>query len=139
VQPDFVGAFEAAPGKTPHQFREAVEKDHGRQDVRRCQDPVTLDGLEPDISHFLPEPRGHEWKGEIQRVLLVQIFRAEFWMSWSFSLAVIAMTFARAMRRWAGSSSVCGRRSKSAAKVCESRSLTVQAGPSYGCIAEPPE
>jgi predicted transposase YbfD/YdcC len=27
---DFVSAFEAAPGKTPHQFHEVVEKDHGR-------------------------------------------------------------------------------------------------------------
>jgi predicted transposase YbfD/YdcC len=33
---DFFIAFEAAPAKTPHQFHEVVEKDHGRIEVRRC-------------------------------------------------------------------------------------------------------
>lgn len=33
---DFFAAFQSAPDKTPHQFDEIVEKDHGRLEVRRC-------------------------------------------------------------------------------------------------------
>ncbi len=33
---DFFVAFESAPDKTPHQFVEVIEKDHGRLEVRRC-------------------------------------------------------------------------------------------------------
>ena len=33
---DFFDAFQAAPEKTPHQFDEAVDKNHGRLEVRRC-------------------------------------------------------------------------------------------------------
>ena len=33
---DFFVAFESAPDKTPHQFDEVIEKDHGRLEVRRC-------------------------------------------------------------------------------------------------------
>jgi len=33
---DFFVAFQSAPDKTPHQFAEVVEKDHGRLEVRRC-------------------------------------------------------------------------------------------------------
>jgi predicted transposase YbfD/YdcC len=32
---DFFVAFESAPDKTPHQFDEVIEKDHGRLEVRR--------------------------------------------------------------------------------------------------------
>jgi len=54
---DFVSAFEAAPGKTPHQFHEVVEKDHGRLAVRRCHVFDPLDGLLapnrwPDLKSF---------------------------------------------------------------------------------------
>lgn len=33
---DFFAAFLANSDKTPHQFDEVVEKDHGRLEVRRC-------------------------------------------------------------------------------------------------------
>lgn len=33
---DFFAAFQAAPDKTPHQFDEQIDKDHGRLEVRRC-------------------------------------------------------------------------------------------------------
>ncbi len=33
---DFFATFQIAPDKTPHQFAEEVEKDHGRLEVRRC-------------------------------------------------------------------------------------------------------
>jgi predicted transposase YbfD/YdcC len=54
---DFVSAFEAAPGKTPHQFHEVVEKDHGRLEVRRCHVFDQLDCLHaperwPDLKSF---------------------------------------------------------------------------------------
>jgi predicted transposase YbfD/YdcC len=54
---DFVSAFEAAPGKTPHQFHEVVEKDHGRLEVRRCHVFDPLDCLHaperwPDLKSF---------------------------------------------------------------------------------------
>jgi predicted transposase YbfD/YdcC len=54
---DFVSAFEAAPGKTPHQFHEVVEKDHGRLEVRRCHVFGQLDCLHaperwPDLKSF---------------------------------------------------------------------------------------
>jgi predicted transposase YbfD/YdcC len=54
---DFVSAFEAAPGQTPHQFHEVVEKDHGRLEVRRCHVFDQLDCLHapdrwPDLKSF---------------------------------------------------------------------------------------
>lgn len=54
---DFVSAFEAAPGKTPHQVSEVVEKDHGRLEVRRCHVFDQLDCLHapsrwPDLKSF---------------------------------------------------------------------------------------
>jgi len=54
---DFVSAFEAAPIKTPHQFHEVVEKDHGRLEVRRCHVFDPLDCLHaperwPDLKSF---------------------------------------------------------------------------------------
>lgn len=54
---DFLEAFQAAPGKTPHQFHEAVEKDHGRFEVRRCHVFDQLDCLHapqrwPDLKAF---------------------------------------------------------------------------------------
>ncbi len=54
---DFVDAFEAAPGKTPHQFHEVVEKDHGRFEVGRCHVFDQLDCLHaperwPDLKSF---------------------------------------------------------------------------------------
>ena len=42
---DFFMAFQAAPDKTPHRFDEAVEKDHGRLEVRRCYAFDQLDCL----------------------------------------------------------------------------------------------
>ena len=54
---DFFTSFQAAPEKTPHQFDEAVEKDHGRQEVRRCYAFNQLDCLHaperwPDLKSF---------------------------------------------------------------------------------------
>ena len=54
---DFVSAFEAAPGKTPHPFHEVVEKDQGRLEVRRCPVFDPLDCLHapnrwPDLKSF---------------------------------------------------------------------------------------
>ncbi|MBO3702479.1 MAG: ISAs1 family transposase [Candidatus Accumulibacter sp.] len=54
---DFFSAFEAAPGKTPHQFHEVVEKNHGRLEVRRCYVFDQLDCLHaperwPDLQSF---------------------------------------------------------------------------------------
>ena len=54
---DFISAFEAAPDKTPHQFHEVVEKDHGRLEVRRCYVFDQLDCLHaperwPDLKSF---------------------------------------------------------------------------------------
>ncbi len=54
---DFVSAFEAAPGQTPHQFHEVVEKNHGRLEVRRCHVFDQLDCLHapdrwPDLKSF---------------------------------------------------------------------------------------
>ena len=42
---DFMAAFEAAPDKTPHQFDEVIEKDHGRIEIRRCYAFTQLDCL----------------------------------------------------------------------------------------------
>jgi predicted transposase YbfD/YdcC len=55
---DFFIAFEAAPAKTPHQFHEVVEKDHGRIEVRRCYVFNQLDCLHaperwPDLTSFV--------------------------------------------------------------------------------------
>lgn len=54
---DFISAFAAAPGKTPHQVHEVVEKDHGRLEVRRCYVFDQLDCLHaperwPDLKSF---------------------------------------------------------------------------------------
>ncbi len=54
---DFFAAFLAAPARTPHQFDEVVEKDHGRLEVRRCYAFDQLDCLHaperwPDLSSF---------------------------------------------------------------------------------------
>ena len=54
---DFISAFAAAPGKTPHQVHEIVEKDHGRLEVRRCHVFDQLDCLHaperwPDLKSF---------------------------------------------------------------------------------------
>jgi predicted transposase YbfD/YdcC len=55
---DFFIAFEAAPAKTPHQFHEVIEKDHGRIEVRRCYVFNQLDCLHaperwPDLTSFV--------------------------------------------------------------------------------------
>ena len=42
---DFMEAFFAAPEKTPHDFDEVVEKDHGRIETRRCYTFDQLDCL----------------------------------------------------------------------------------------------
>lgn len=42
---DFFAAFLAAPERTPHQFDEVVEKDHGRLEIRRCYAFDQLDCL----------------------------------------------------------------------------------------------
>ncbi|MDP2366899.1 MAG: hypothetical protein Q8M25_01460, partial [Rhodoferax sp.] len=42
---DFFAAFLAAPDRTPHQFDAAVEKDHGRLEVRRCLGATKLKDL----------------------------------------------------------------------------------------------
>ena len=54
---DFFVAFQSAPGKTPHQFDEIVEKDHGRLEVRRCYAFDQIDCLHapqrwPDLQSF---------------------------------------------------------------------------------------
>lgn len=54
---DFFTSFQAAPDKTPHQFDEVVEKDHGRLEVRRCYAFDQLDCLHaperwPDLQSF---------------------------------------------------------------------------------------
>ncbi len=54
---DFFAAFLAAPERTPHQFDEVVEKDHGRLEVRRCHAFDQLDCLHaperwPDLTSF---------------------------------------------------------------------------------------
>jgi len=54
---DFFAAFQSAMDKTPHQFDEVVEKDHGRLEVRRCYAFDQLDCLHaperwPDIKSF---------------------------------------------------------------------------------------
>lgn len=54
---DFFSAFEAAPGKTPHQCHEVIEKNHGRIEVRRCYVFDQLDCLHaperwPDLRSF---------------------------------------------------------------------------------------
>jgi predicted transposase YbfD/YdcC len=54
---DFFTAFLANPDKTPHQFHELVEKDHGRLEVRRCYAFDQLDCLHapqrwPDLGSF---------------------------------------------------------------------------------------
>jgi predicted transposase YbfD/YdcC len=54
---DFFRAFQSAPDKTPHQFDEVVEKDHGRLEVRRCYAFNQIDCLHaperwPDIASF---------------------------------------------------------------------------------------
>ena len=54
---DFFVAFQSAPDKTPHQFDEVVEKDHGRLEVRRCYAFDQIDCLHapqrwPDIKSF---------------------------------------------------------------------------------------
>jgi predicted transposase YbfD/YdcC len=54
---DFFVAFQSAPDKTPHQFDEVVEKDHGRLEVRRCYAFDQIDCLHaperwPDLKSF---------------------------------------------------------------------------------------
>lgn len=54
---DFFDTFQTAPDKTPHQVDEAVEKDHGRIEVRRCYVFDQLDCLHvperwPDLKSF---------------------------------------------------------------------------------------
>lgn len=54
---DFFTTFQTAPDKTPHQFDEVVEKDHGRLEVRRCYAFDQLDCLHaperwPDLKSF---------------------------------------------------------------------------------------
>ena len=54
---DFFTAFQAAPDKTPHQFNERVDKDHGRLEVRRAYVFDQLDCLPtperwPDLKSF---------------------------------------------------------------------------------------
>lgn len=54
---DFFTAFQGAPHKTPHQFNEVVEKDHGRVEVRRCYAFDQIDCLHaperwPDLKSF---------------------------------------------------------------------------------------
>ena len=54
---DFFDAVQAAPEKTPHQFDEAVDKNHGRLEVRRCYVFDQLDCLHaperwPDLRSF---------------------------------------------------------------------------------------
>jgi predicted transposase YbfD/YdcC len=55
---DFFALFKASPGKTPHDFAETVEKDHGRIEVRRCFAFDQLDCLHkpeqwPDLASFI--------------------------------------------------------------------------------------
>jgi len=55
---DFFTIFKAAPTKTPHDFAETVEKDHGRIEIRRCFAFDQLDCLHkpeqwPDLASFL--------------------------------------------------------------------------------------
>jgi adenine-specific DNA-methyltransferase len=64
---DFVSAFEAAPIKTPHQFHEVVEKDHGRLEVRRCHVFDQLDCLHaperwPDLWITIDDNEAHYLK-----------------------------------------------------------------------------
>ncbi len=54
---EFFVAFELAPDKTPHQFDEVVEKDHGRLEVRRCYAFDAIDCLHaperwPELKSF---------------------------------------------------------------------------------------
>lgn len=54
---DFMAAFFAAPGRTPHQFDESIEKNHGRIETRRCYVFDQLDCLHaperwPDLKSF---------------------------------------------------------------------------------------
>ena len=54
---DFFVASQSAPDKTPHQFAEVVEKDHGRLEVRRCYAFDQINCLHaperwPDIKSF---------------------------------------------------------------------------------------
>jgi predicted transposase YbfD/YdcC len=54
---DFFATFQIGPDKTPHQFAEEVEKDHGRLEVRRCYAFDQLDCLHaperwPDLKSF---------------------------------------------------------------------------------------
>jgi predicted transposase YbfD/YdcC len=55
---DFFSIFKANPAKTPHDFAETVEKDHGRIEVRRCFAFNQLDCLHnpeqwPDLASFV--------------------------------------------------------------------------------------
>jgi predicted transposase YbfD/YdcC len=55
---DFFATFRANPAKTPHDFAETVEKDHGRIEVRRCFAFNQLDCLHkpeqwPDLASFI--------------------------------------------------------------------------------------
>jgi len=66
---DFISAFTAAPGKTPHQVHEVVEKDHGRLEVRRCHVFDQLDCLHaperwPDLKSFAMITRERTIKGK---------------------------------------------------------------------------
>jgi len=66
---DFISAFAAAPGKTPHQVHEVVEKDHGRLEVRRCHVFDQLDCLHaperwPDLKSFAMITRERTIKGK---------------------------------------------------------------------------
>ncbi len=66
---DFVSAFEAAPGKTPHPFHEVIEKDHGRLEVRRCPVFDQLDCLHapnrwPDLKSFAMITRERTIRGK---------------------------------------------------------------------------
>lgn len=55
---DFFAIFKANPAKTPHDFAETVEKEHGRIEVRRCFAFNQLDCLHkpeqwPDLASFV--------------------------------------------------------------------------------------
>lgn len=54
---DFFITFQSAPGSTPHDFSESVEKDHGRLEIRRCYAFDQLECLHvperwPDLRSF---------------------------------------------------------------------------------------
>ena len=66
---DFFEAFQAAPGKTPHHNDEALEKNHGRIEVRRCQVFDQLGCLHaperwPDLKSFAVVTAERTMKGQ---------------------------------------------------------------------------